>query len=422
MRKKLTSLLVAFMMVFVLATGVQAQSNSTNTNEAVKVWINEEEVQFGANAPIIKNGTTLVPVRDILEALGYTLVWDGANRVINAEKYGFSVSLEIGNSTGVVNGIEKALAVAPQILKGSTYVPLGFVSEAIGYEMKWDAASRTVRLSKEASKGYTWKVEKDGVEVHIMGSIHVGDPNLYPLRDEVEQAFDDADHLVVEVDVTKAGEESIQKELAAMQVYSDGKNLKDYISADTYERVQSFLKALDLDTNAYDNFKPWVVNQDILSYVSATAGYQGGIGIDMYYLNRALASGKPILELESFSSQLQMFDSFSKELQESQLKETLDSVFGLVETTEPTLIALADLWIQGDDAGLEALVAELQKAEEFYEKLVKNRHAGMLEKIDGYLNNGKKESYFVVVGYLHMLGEDGLITQLKEKGYTVTRI
>ncbi|RJE88780.1 hypothetical protein D3P07_12445 [Paenibacillus sp. 1011MAR3C5] len=422
MKKKWTSLLAAFVMVFVLATGVQAQGNTATASEAVKVWINDEEVQFGANAPVEVDGTTLVPVRAVLEALGYTLVWDEAKQVVIAEKYGFSIALQIGNPVGAVNGASKELTAAPQILKGSTYVPVAFISEAIGYELKWDAANRSVLLTKEASKGYLWKVEKDGVEVHLMGSIHVGDPNLYPLRDEVEQAFDDSDHLVVEVDVTKAGEESVQKEIAAIQVYADGTTLKDHISADTYTRVQSFLKDLGLELNAYDTFKPWSVNLDMSNYASATAGYQGGIGIDMYYLNRALASNKPVLELESFTSQLQVFDSFSKELQESQLNETLDGIFGVKETTEPTLNALADLWIQGDDAGLEALVAELHKEEEFYEKLVKNRHAGMLEKIEGYLNNEKKESYFVVAGYLHMLGEDGLITLLKEKGYTVTRI
>lgn len=420
--KKLTSLLAAFVMVFALATGVQAQENSTTASEAVKVWINETEVQFGENTPIIENDTTFVPVRAILEALGYTLTWDDANRVVIAEKYGFSIALQIGNPVGAVNGAEKTLTAAPQILNGSTYVSTAFISEAIGYELKWDSANRSILLSKEASKGYLWKVEKDGVEVHLMGSIHVGDPNLYPLRDEVEQAFDDSDNLVVEVDVTKVGEESVQQEIAAIQVLSDGTTLKDHISADTYTRVQSFLEELGLATNAYDTFKPWVVTQDMSNYASAVAGYQGGIGIDMYYLNKAQASDKPILELESVTSQLQVFDSFSKELQEKQMNEALDGIFGVTETTEPTINALADLWVQGDDAGLEALVAELQKEEEFYEKLVKNRHAGMLEKIEGYLNNEKKESYFVVAGYLHMLGEDGLITLLKEKGYTVTRI
>ncbi|REK74739.1 TraB/GumN family protein [Paenibacillus paeoniae] len=422
MKKKWTSLLAAFVMVFVLATGVQAQGNTATASEAVKVWINDDEVQFGANAPVVVNGTTLVPVRAVLESLGYALAWDEDEQVVVAEKYGFSIAVQIGNPVGGVNGASKELAIAPQILKGSTYVPIAFISEAIGYELKWDAASRTVLLSKEASKGYLWKVEKDGAEVYLMGSIHVGDPNLYPLRDEVEQAFDDADHLVVEVDITKAGEESVQKEIAAIQVYSDGSTLKDHVSGDTYARVQSFLEEIGLESNAYDTYKPWSVNLDMTNYAAAVAGYQGGIGIDMYYLNRALATEKPILELESFTSQLGLFDSFSKELQESQLNETLDGIFGVKETTEPTINALADLWIQGDDKGLEALVSEIQKQEEFYEKLIKKRHTGMLEKIEGYLNNEKKESYFVVAGYLHMLGKDGLVTLLQEKGYTVTRI
>lgn len=423
--KKWTSLLAAVIMIFVLATGVQAQTAGNAANKAVTVWLNGEQVQFGKNEPIVEKGTTLVPARDILEALGYIISWDQQNQAVTAVKYGFSVALQIGNTTGYVNGMEAELAVAPKVKNGTTYVPLRFISEAIGFDVEWNGATSSVLLTKEASKGYIWKVEKDGVVVHLVGSIHLGDAKMYPLRDEIENAFDSSDNLVVEVNIAQQPDEKTAAEIQELQTYTDGTTLKDHVSAETYKRVQAFLQDLELPTNAYDAYKPWAVYLDMANYVSASAGYQGGIGIDMYYLSRAQAASKPILELESYSSQIKIFDSYSPELQEQQVKEVLDGIYGTGEAadaTETSIDVLAGLWVKGDDAGLEALVAAMQESPEIYEKLLKNRHAGMIEKIEGYLNNEKKESYFVVAGYLHMLGKDGLVTQLKEKGYTVTRI
>lgn len=423
--KKWTSLLAALIMVFVLATGVQAQEISSTSNKAITVWINGEQVEFNENEVIIEKGTTLVPARTMLETIGYSVTWDHPNQAVLAEKYGFSIALQIGNNTGYVNGIETELAVAPKVYRGTTYVPLRFISEAINYDVQWEGSTQSVFLTKEASKGFIWKVEKDGVEVHLLGSVHLGDATMYPLRDEIEEAFDQADHLVVEVNTAQQLDAQTAQEITKIQTYTDGTTLKDHVSAETYARIQAFLTDLGLETNAYDAFKPWAVYLDMVNYSAVVSGYQGGIGVDMYYLSRAQAVNKPILELESYSSQLGIFDSYSAELQELQVNEALDGIYGIADATdssEPALDVLVDLWIRGDDAGLEELVAAMQESPELYEKLLTNRHAGMLEKIEGYLNNEQKESYFVITGYLHMLGEDGLVTLLKEKGYTVTRI
>jgi len=420
--KKLTSLFIALVMVFVLATSVQAE---TTTSSAATVWLNGAQVQFVDHQPFVEKGTTFVPASAVLEALGYAVEWDGENSAIVAEKYGFSIAVQVGNVVGYVNGIERTMTIAPKIENDTVYVPIRFIGEAIGYDVDWNNQTRAVLLTKEASKGYIWKVEKDGVEVHLLGSVHLGDASMYPLRDEVEAAFDNADHLVVEVNVAQLPDKQTAQEIATLQTYSDGSTLKDHVSAETYKRVQTFLTDLGLEINAYDAFKPWAVYLDMSNYVAATSGYQGGLGIDRYYLNRAQEQNKPILELESYISQVKIFDSYSKELQELQVNEVLDGIYGGTETagsTEPSIQVLTELWIQGDDAGLEQLIKSVQESPELYEKLLKNRHAGMIEKIEGYLNNDNKDSYFVITGYLHMLGEDGLVTLLKEKGYTVTRI
>jgi len=427
--RKLTSLLLSIFLVFTLATGVQAQQASHVVNETISISINGEQVQFNEQQPYVEKGTTLVPARAIFETLDYNVSWDQENQIVVAEKYGVQLALQIGNSNAYANGVEVPLTVAPKVVKGTTYVPLRFISEAIGFTVDWHGPTRAVSLTKVPSKGYIWKVEKDGNVAYVAGSIHVGDAKMYPLRDEIEQAFDSSDHLVVEINVLQLPDEQITQQLTAIASYSDGTTLKDHVSAETYALVQRFLTDIGADPTAFDPFKAWNVQQAVENIMASANGYQAGSGVDQYFLNRALLADKPILELESYTLQYKAFDSYSEEFQEELLAATLNAIYGInqdsveVEESEANVVDLANLWISGNDENLELLTATLEKeAPEMYENLIVKRHVGMMEKIEGYLSNEKKETYFVVVGYLHLLGKDGLITQLKEKGYTVTRI
>src|SRR5690606_20716313 len=119
--------------------------------------------------------------------------------------------------------------------------PLRFISEAIGFTVDWHGPTQAVALTKLPSKGYTWKIEKDGNTAYLTGSMHVGDTKMYPLRDEIEQAFDSSDKLAVEVIISQGFDEETMKEMIAIATYSDGTTLKDHISADTYALVQRFL-------------------------------------------------------------------------------------------------------------------------------------------------------------------------------------
>jgi peptide/nickel transport system substrate-binding protein len=97
-------------------------------------------------APTIQNGRTLVPMRAIFEALGATVHWDDATRTIRAYRREDAIILELGNRTAWVNGPPRQLDVAPVAVDGRTMVPLRFVAEALGAEVAWVDATRTVTV------------------------------------------------------------------------------------------------------------------------------------------------------------------------------------------------------------------------------------------------------------------------------------
>ncbi len=96
-------------------------------------------------APTERAGRVFVPLRGVFENLGATVVY--ANGVINATGRGHNVSLRINSQTATVDGQQQTIDVAPFIIGASTYVPLRFVSQALGATVNFDGANQVVALS-----------------------------------------------------------------------------------------------------------------------------------------------------------------------------------------------------------------------------------------------------------------------------------
>ena len=121
---------------FLGASAAQAQD--------VGVQINGQTV--GINPPpILRAGRVFVPLRGVFEQLGATVVYSSGE--INATGNGSDISLHIGSTQASINGQAQTLDVAPFIIGASTYVPLRFVSQALGAGVEWDEADRVVQIS-----------------------------------------------------------------------------------------------------------------------------------------------------------------------------------------------------------------------------------------------------------------------------------
>ena len=142
--------------------------------------------------------------------------------------------------------------------------------------------------------------------------MHIADKSFYPLRPEFEEAFAEADYLGVEIDLSKAADEEQQKLVLSFGSYQDGTTLKDHISSETYSKLGDILKEKGLEPNALDAFKPWVVETTLATLKSTDAGLEASSGVDLYFIQKAIERKIPVIELESYQSQLGMFDNFSK--------------------------------------------------------------------------------------------------------------
>ena len=101
----------------------------------------------GLGVPFIdENNRTMIPLRKTLEAAGAAVSYDDRNRVITAEKDGTTVMATIDEKFIIVNGKPEAMDTRAVIKDGRTYIPLRQVLEALGFEIEWHGSSRTVKI------------------------------------------------------------------------------------------------------------------------------------------------------------------------------------------------------------------------------------------------------------------------------------
>ncbi|MFA6216696.1 MAG: TraB/GumN family protein [Candidatus Omnitrophota bacterium] len=264
---------------------------------------------------------------------------------------------------------------------------------------------------------FLWEVRAGQTVVYILGSIHIFKNELYPLDPRIEEAFNNADTLVVEADINQA---SLLTNVSVLEkaVYQEGDSLERHLSQQAYESINQRCAPLGLDLSLFGQFKPWFVAMQVTVMSYLQLGYDPTSGIDLYFLNKA--SAKKIEELESVEYQINMLDSMSDRNQEYFLLSSLKDI----DSQEAEMNAYIQAWLAGDLVSLEdSLFQKLREQPEIagmYEALLFERNRDMVSKIEGYLRNSG--TYFVVVGAGHLAGEKGILKLLQQKGYSVRQI
>ncbi|MGZ6201186.1 MAG: TraB/GumN family protein, partial [Thermodesulfobacteriota bacterium] len=154
----------------------------------------------------------------------------------------------------------------------------------------------------QPQKSFLWRVRSETNTVYVLGSLHFSKQEIYPLRQEIENAFDQSDFLVVEANVNDIGKTDVQK-LIEGALYPANDRLEKHVSAETFERVKKEMGELGLPPELINRQKPWFLAMTIVALESAKLGLDPKLGIDMYFLSKAQGK-KKILELESLDYQI----------------------------------------------------------------------------------------------------------------------
>jgi hypothetical protein len=119
----------------------------------IQVDVNNRQVQFGNVAPSRIDGRVFIPLRAVVEALGADVRWEAATQTVFGSKGGREFELPIGSRSAQVNGRSLALDAPARLIAGNTMVPLRFVAEALGADVAWNAADQRVAITMGAGGG-----------------------------------------------------------------------------------------------------------------------------------------------------------------------------------------------------------------------------------------------------------------------------
>ena len=269
-----------------------------------------------------------------------------------------------------------------------------------------------------AERSVVWSVRGEHNTVYLFGSIHVLRPGDAGLPRAAEAAYDDAEQLVMEIDMDDPAVADPMAMAVQMQRYAQlpaGQSLESVLGAD-YATVAAHVEEAGLDIATFDGFAPWFVGMLILQLEVAKRGFDPAHGIEQQVTDRAVADRKPILGLETPADQFAVLGGLSLPEQKRFLLMTLEET----ESADARLDELLTAWRTGDTATLARVLSEeFDEFPELYRPLTEDRNRAWVEQLAGLLDD--RDDYLVVVGALHLVGRNSVVDLLRKRGYRVTQ-
>lgn len=265
-----------------------------------------------------------------------------------------------------------------------------------------------------------------GHKAYLFGSIHVGRENFYPLPGYVTDAFNKADKLAVEFDVLAFQEDMVaQTQQLTKLMYRDGTTIKDHIPEALYNNAVAIMTEKGEYYAVLDYYYPALWANLIDNYTVPEGAMD--LGIDVNLIQMAYDCNKPVDDVESADLQYSMLANFSAPLQELLLES---SVEGYKNYTAAEVEKMLDIWASGDAKRFREYLSseddtfktdqEQALYEEYKKAMMTDRDNGMTAYVKQALTSG--DTVFVCVGAAHVMGENGIVDQLKAAGYTVEEI
>jgi uncharacterized protein YbaP (TraB family) len=286
-------------------------------------------------------------------------------------------------------------------------------------------ALREAAAETENGKGLLWKIEKPGVKPSFLfGTMHLTDPRVLKLSDAAEAAYAGADTLVIETDevLDPKAPMKVMAETPDLMMFTNGQTLDKLIPKDKLETVKTALSERGIALAAVNRMQPWMLTSMLAMPACEFARKKEGINfLDIKLAEEAKSHGKQIAGLETIKDQLGAMASLPTQFHIDGLIETLTLGPELPDVFE----TMTFLYTQGDIGMIFPLMRSVspdgtasgKNYAEFEEKMVNARNRTMAERAAPIVDKGNA---FIAVGALHLPGEQGLVSLLKNKGYTIT--
>ncbi len=252
--------------------------------------------------------------------------------------------------------------------------------------------------------------------IYLLGTIHIGDSRLLGLTDKIWNAYNNSDAIAFELDITTipadAGEELIY--------LPEGDDLANYLTEEQFHKLEEFCTKRFLPIELLRTFNLAGIYSLLEQLAYLELGFLPNNGVDKQLLDKAHEDNKEIIELETYEFQSNLLYAFKDEYYIKQIESTLDNY----SASKGSVVLLYNTYLTGNSWLFKSLFGDSESAdeleEEYNQKMLIDRNIHMADKAEVFLKENKK--VMVAVGAAHVVGKDGLIDLLRERGYQVSLV
>lgn len=269
--------------------------------------------------------------------------------------------------------------------------------------------SFTAVITKAQDKSILWEISGNGLSQpsYLLGTIHVMCKKDFEMKPKVLKALEKSESLVMEINYTDPGEMT-----ALQKMLQTDKKISEQLTSTEANELDEILKEYHTNLKNVDNYS----SQALYALISTKAIPCPQTEVKMYeieLLQKALKEKKSIKGLESVNDQL---NSINKAYH---LKDIIAQL-KMGKEYEILMQKTINAFKNEDLKTLDMLLKDKRFMNEKQEEaMLSNRNKNWVEKMPEMM---KKESSFFAVGSGHLWGDNGLISLLKSKGYTVKPI
>ena len=280
--------------------------------------------------------------------------------------------------------------------------------------MRWCLLLITLYTTQGLAETSLWRVSNGTNALFIGGTVHVLSKTDYPLPAAFDAAYKESSKLVFETDIGASENPAFAQTMLQRMMFTDEKNLKGVLRSDVYAQLEKFGAARGVPMAMLEKMRP-VMAIMTLTFMELQRLGMADTGVDSYFYQRAQTDKKMLGYLESNEQQLDFITNMGKGRENDFVLYSLKDL----NNVEEIMQKLKAAWRSGDNDELAALslASMRQDFPQIYQQLLVERNQNWLPLIESMLSDPGTE--MILVGALHLVGKEGVLHALREKGYRI---
>ena len=267
-------------------------------------------------------------------------------------------------------------------------------------------------------QGLLWKIERaELAPSYLFGTIHITDERVLDLPPAVDAAFGAARSATFEVIMT----DELRMTMARAMVLRDGRTLDSILGPELFREAAAAGARYGFGPEQLKYFKPWALAMFFsVPQAELARSAEGAVPLDQWLQNEARAQGKPVYALETGDEQIALFNGLSEADQLAMLESAIKDnarIEALFEDMTARYLA-RDVGGIYSEMLVQSQSMNKQLLELFLLRFNDERNRTMIARMAERLAEG---GAFIAIGALHLPGERGLVSLLRNQGYRVER-